>query len=375
MINFEISMIKVDLLTKRIGLICQFLNAGGGTLEEMREYVNENLVDLGLKEIGTRTLQTCLEKLRKGDFEHSEKGKPKKERARLFKIDVIENYIYKWNKNSSYPKFGDLDEDERFTLPFLAGILKQYESIPAVQKILLQLPHIFNISESEMESKNAIYHSGPQFFDDNDPRFHEKTMDCVIKILSCIHHSQCIEFHYTSTRNFEEKEKSYLVSLSPLQIRFYENYYYLIGLDNDNDSNKIRPYRVDQIQRHKIDISLDENDNARIFDREEIEKEHNFKSRLKYAMGIWINDHEDPLYEIKIKFIEFAATYIKRLKFHPSQKIIDENKKEKSITISLKLKLRKESDEYTKLEERQYDLAFLLGRFREYAQVISFKPI
>ena len=366
-------MLKIDLLTKRIGLICQFLNDGGGTLEEMREYVNEHLEDLGLKPIGTRTLQTCIEKLRKGEFDHSEKGKSKRERAKLFKIDVVEDYIYKWNKYSSYPKFGDLDEDERFTLPFLAGILKQYESIPAVQKILFQLPNIFNISESEMESKNAIYHLGPEFFDDNDPRFHEKTMGCVIKILSCIHHSHCIEFHYTSTRNFEEKEKSNFVSLSPLQIRFYENYYYLIGLDND--TNIIRPFRVDQIQRHKVDISLDDNDNPIIFDREVIEKEHNFKSRLKYSMGIWINDHEDPLYEIKIKFTEFAATYIKRLKFHPSQEIIDENKKEKSITISLKLKLRKESAEYSTLFDRQYDLAFLLGRFRKYAEVISFKPI
>ena len=155
------------LKTRRIRLICDFLNNGGGKLYEMEAWVNDRLEDEGLKPIGKRTLQTCIESLRKGDFEHSLNKGTSKNKAGLFKILVI-NKSYQWATDSKKPEFGDLDENERFTLPFLAGILRRYESIPAVQKILYQLPEIFNITEKEMESSSAIFHSGPDLFDENN---------------------------------------------------------------------------------------------------------------------------------------------------------------------------------------------------------------
>ena len=59
----------------RIRLICEFLNKGGGKINEMETSVNQQLTDHGQKEIGRRTLVTCLTCLRKGDFDHSLKNK------------------------------------------------------------------------------------------------------------------------------------------------------------------------------------------------------------------------------------------------------------------------------------------------------------
>jgi len=363
-----------DIKTKRIRFICQFLTAGGGTLKEMHKWVNQKLVEVEERPVRLRTIQYCIEDLRKGRFEHSDKEKSKRASADLFKVKVVEGNKYKWEESSELPKFGDLEENERFTLPFLAGILKQYESIPAVQKILIQLPQIFNISEAEMASKKAVFHTGPEFYDDTDLDFQQKVIDCVIKLLSCIHHGQCIEFNYTPTKNYENTNIALnLKSIAPLQIRFYENYYYLIGYEVN--SKYLATYRVDQIHRQKIDLMLNENDEVVTFDLDEIERITKIRSRFKHSLGVWPDSDEDQLYDIHIKFYDFAATYVKRLRFHPSQKIISESKDEKSITISLRLSLRKKTEQRKEIEERQFDLAFLLGRFRKYAEIIDAIPV
>ena len=159
------------LKTERIRLICGFLNNGGGKLYEMEAWVNDRLEEEGQGSIGTRTLQTCIENLRKGNFLHSHSEQPIEIRSNMFKVTVV-NKHYKWGIDSEIPMFGDFDESERYTLPFLAGILKRYEAIPAVQKIIDKLPKIFNISEAEMKSKSAVFHTGPEFYDEKIGRAH-----------------------------------------------------------------------------------------------------------------------------------------------------------------------------------------------------------
>jgi predicted DNA-binding transcriptional regulator YafY len=414
------------LKTRRIRLICDFLNNGGGKLYEMEAWVNDRLEDEGLKPIGKRTLQTCIESLRKGDFEHSLSEEPIKKRSKMFKVVVVGNKHYKWGKDSEVPLFGDFDESERFTLPFLAGILKRYEAIPAVQKIIDKLPKIFNISEAEMKSKSAIFHTGPEFYDENNPSFEENIIKSVIKIISFIHQKQVVEFNYTSTSDYEDvKNKLYHKIVAPLQIRYYEHYFYLIGYDFDY--SKLSIFRIDQIYRQKIDIKLDENEQSELFfDYEDLEKKTKIHNRYKDSLGIWFDSEEDKAHEIKVVFRNFAATYMKRLKFQKNQTIVSENKKDGTITMSFKLNLRPKSkikniqtdltkeieegyfnlvdkiveqrlkkdvtDDEKKqikanlkkrfksqlveeIEERHYELAFLLGRFRQYAEIISYKQI
>jgi len=107
-----------DIKTKRIRFICQFLTAGGGTLKEMHKWVNQKLVEVEERPVRLRTIQYCIEDLRKGRFEHSDKEKSKRASADLFKVKVVEGNKYKWEESSELPKFGDLEENERFTLPF-----------------------------------------------------------------------------------------------------------------------------------------------------------------------------------------------------------------------------------------------------------------
>lgn len=362
------------LKTRRIRLICDFLNNGGGKLYEMEAWVNDRLEDEGLKPIGKRTLQTCIESLRKGDFEHSLNKGTSKNKAGLFKILVI-NKSYQWATDSKKPEFGDLDENERFTLPFLAGILRRYESIPAVQKILYQLPEIFNITEKEMESSSAIFHSGPDLFDENNNQFEEKVIGCVINIIRFIHLSHAIEFNYTPVSYYENSnEKLNLHQVAPLEIRYYENYYYLIA--SDLKENSLRTFRVDQIHRFKIDVIVDENEDPIQFDKKDLEKQTGVKKLFKESMGVFpYNPTDANMYEIKIKFTDWAASYIKRLKYHHSQKIVEENKTDKYIIISIQLRLIHEKNKGEDILKRNKALAFLLGRFGNFAKIEGVKQI
>jgi hypothetical protein len=340
----------------------------------MESWVNERLEEEDLKPIGRRTLQTCIESLRKGDFDHSLNKGTSKNKADLFKILVI-NKSYQWATDSKKPEFGDLDDNERFTLPFLAGILRRYESIPAVQKILYQLPEIFNITEKEMESSSAIFHSGPDLYDETNNQFEEKVISCVINILRYIHHNQAIEFNYTPVSYYENSnEKLNLHQVAPLEIRYYENYYYLIASDLKDKS--LRTFRVDQIHRFKIDEMLDNNELPILFDKKALEKHTSVKKLFKESMGVFpYNPTDANMYEIQIKFSDWAASYIKRLKYHQSQKIVKENRTEKYIIISIQLRLIHEKFKGEDILKRNKALAFLLGRFGNFATIEGIKQI
>ena len=113
----------------RIRFIDQFLKKGGGSLEEMKNFVNDKLDEAGYKPIKGRLLNYALKDLRSGNFIHSLSDKINPKKKDVFTIEYRHG-IYQYAADCPQPVFGDLEEDERLTVPFLMGILKQYESYP-----------------------------------------------------------------------------------------------------------------------------------------------------------------------------------------------------------------------------------------------------
>lgn len=355
--------------TQRIRLICAFLSDGGGNLEDMHERVNAGLEERGLDPIGLRTLQGCIERLRRGEFDHSKRALPAKVRGKLFRV-IFKHKVYKWASDTDFPEFGDLDEDERFTLPFLAGILKRFESIPAVQKILYQLPEIFNISDREMESQSAIFQTGPVLYDAQYPEYETKVIQCVIKILGHIHQGQAIEFNYIPVNVYNIKvENLNMHQVAPLYIRYYEHFYYLTAMELKDGT--VLNYRIDQIYRLNVLPSEDEQGNLIAFDRSELVQRLRMSKKLRDSIGVWIHSDQEQLYEVQIAFQKWAASYVKRLQLHPSQRIVREDKDKQTLVISLQLRLSKETPEKKQITDRNSELAFLLGRFGKDCKVLS----
>jgi len=352
--------------TIRIKLICKFLDKKGGTIDEMLSAVNDGLEDLKLKPIKLRTLNECLRKLREGNFNHSLRDHSTK-KSQLFKIKVVDKKYYSWDSNTQKPIFGDMDTSERFTIPFLVGILNKYQSIPAVQKVIDLLPEIFDLTDDEMNSSAAIIHLNPDLYDYKKKDFQEQVINCVIKILSHIHEGEVIIFNYSKVNESKSHNNFEIV---PLQIRFYENYYYLIG--KDYKSGEIIQFRVDQLTSLRVESLLDDDENPVLFGPNKYTTV--LKNRYKNSFGIWFNK-DWKTYKIDIEFSNWAAAYVKHLRFHPSQEVISEDKNFSKIIVRFKIQLNKETYKGQPPNERNNEIAFFLGRFREFAKILSWEAV
>jgi hypothetical protein len=368
------AMDQEKINTLRIKILCNFLDQGGGTLQEMHAYLNAKLEEADLDIVQLRTLQSLIEKLRKGQFNHSLQGFTRSKNQNVFNVNY-HNKIYTWHVESPRPEFGDLDENERYTLPFLSGILKKYESIPAVRKILDSLPDLFGVSEAEMDSASVVYHGGAELYDSLNPNVacSQKVIELAIKLLGHINRREKIEFlyHPVSLQDDLLPAARHHSFVSPMQIRFYNEYYYLTAINKD----RIMNYRIDLIAGPKVDVQTDEEDNIVYFDPIELERKFKLKDHFKHVLGIWNHEEDSRVYTIRIRFREWAASYVKKLKFHPTQELCEVNTATSSIVVSFKLKLGKEQFPNQPVMERSPELSFFLGRFREYAEVLSAVPV
>jgi len=350
---------RLELL--RIKIIHQFLEKGGGTYEEMADFVNERLSEMGEKEIQQSALREAIKKFKNGEFEHHLSHLSKEKKATLFKIKSGKNF-YKYAKDSKKPQFGDLDENERLSLPFLIGVLKQYEELPAFDTIISRLCDTFKLDNTEFQISSVVVVKKPKLINE------EKIFKLVAEVVSHIKNQNKIEFTYLTVHKLKPEIIDYkTVIVSPLQIRLHENLFYLIG--EDNSTNKIRNFRLDKILRFKVDVTLDEKKKVVSFDYKSLEKKYKLKTFFDNVLGVWCHNQAHKVYRITIKFRDWAASYIKCLPLHETQKIIFENEVSNSVIITIEIKLT--SNENDSIKERAPELAFLLGRFREYCEIIK----
>ena len=347
----------------RIRFIDQFLKKGGGSLEQMISFVNHKLDEAGYKPIKVRLLNYALKDLRNGNFIHSLSDKIDPKQKDVFKIE-FKNEMYKYSSDSTQPVFGDLEEDERLTVPFLMGILKQYESLPAVKKIMEGLVEQFELDNTESKCASVVISSHPKLAQEDD------VVKLAIQILGHIQREECIHFHYFAVNKLDTNiEKASEQKVAPMQIRLYNSIYYLTAVNMNTKS--IFNFRIDQIRKLRVDELLDEQEESVTFNYKELEKETELKTHFDHVLGVWNHSKEERVTEVKIKFRDWAASYVKSLPLHPTQIIESINLEENSLVVSIRIKLAAKINNEQKANERSIELAFLLGRFREFCEVLN----
>lgn len=355
---------------ERIRLICQFLTNGGGTKVDMLEFVNEEMTANGYTPVKFRTIEYDLEKLTSGEFDHAKMHLPKSKLGKLFRYKTSGKF-YSWAEKTEIPIFDDLDEDERLTLPFLFGVLRQYESLPAIQKIVDTLDEKYRITPEAYESATSFFVQRPTL---QNKKFEGEVIRLVLQIIGHIQRSEMIEFHYAWVGNLDEGMNTYSAhKIAPMQVRLYEHYYYLTGIDIEK--GRIVNYRIDQIKRLKIDVAYNTDDEIETFERKKLEKKFRLDQHFKHVLGVWNHHQSDVLHRVTIEFRDWAASYAKPLQFHPSQRLVRMDVEAKTLTITLDLLLFPEIVNDKKVHERSPELAFLLGRFRECARIVSMEQI
>ena len=105
------------------------------------------------------------------------------------------------------------------------------------------------------------------------------------------------------------------------------------------NTKSIFNFRIDQIRNLRVDELLDEQEECMTFNYKELEKETELKTHFDHVLGVWNHPKEDRVTEVKIKFRDWAASYVKSLPLHPTQIIESINLDENSLVVSIRIKL------------------------------------
>ena len=351
----------------RIELICRKIKQGG-SMDEIIKYVNEKInSNIGGIEIDYkyRTIENDINSIRKGEFECVNKNVNGVGEHKFYINYIKSENKYYFDKDYVEPEFDEITEEERLTIPFLTGILKPYENIPAVLKILDRIEDFFDIDK---KYKNAIIINRTKLYEE------ENTIELAIQLLGHIKRNECVQFNYVTVHklNADFKESRWVKTI-PIQIKIYENLYYLIGFDLEK--KKLSNFRIDQIiyrNKNSIDVIEDEENPDEIIYFDPKDKIiTSIDERFKNTLGVWVHNEEVPISKVKIKFKDWAANYVSKIKLHSTQKIINIDFDNNEIIIELELKLYNLKEPVTTINNLDPELAFLLGRFRDYCEIIE----
>jgi hypothetical protein len=345
----------------RIELICQKIR-NGASIEEIIEYVNQKIKASSYSEISfsKRTIENDIRSIREGDFIFSNNIKPIGDYFFFINYKKSEDKYY-FDENHEEPEFDEITEEERITIPFITGILKQYESLPAVKKIIKRIDNLFEI---EPNSKTTFFSTKPNLIDE------DKTVKKAIQLLKHIKKNECVEFNYITVHKLNtNSEIKKIKKVTPIQIRIHDNLYYLIGFDLEK--KELKNFKIDQIF-NKIDALCDENEEIIYFDPKD-KIITSIDERFKNTLGVWVHNEEVPISKVKIKFRDWAANYVSKINLHTTQKIINVDLDNNEIIIELTLKLSKKIKPGDSINNLDEELAFLLGRFRDYCEIIEIK--
>lgn len=353
----------------RIEFICEKIKEQA-TINEIEKFLWKKFSRHEDFEFNKSTFEKDLTDIRRGNFIYSNSIKRDIKNKGLFLVKLDRsNGKYYFDEKSPIPEFNSIEDREKATLPFLLGILNQYKALPVVKKVIDDLFKTFFIDEDELKSINAVITTKPSLINE------EKIVELVIKILGHIKRNECIEFNYINVHNLDERLlKSANHKVIPLQIRLHENLYYLIGYNKELE--KISNYRLDQILGLKVDAIEDEDTEKIEYFEDNFVSELNLEAYFYNTLGVWCHDKDNLIETVEITFSDWAASFVRRLPIHATQIItnIDVVKKKLTIEISIKLFPYK-GNENKKARERSPELAFLLGRFREYCEVNEEKLI
>ncbi len=313
-------MLQLKAQSQRLQLILDFLKEQAfmrASFAQIHDYLRTVLPSLGLKPISRRSLESDLQILREEGSE------------RLLHVRVSKKHYYQL---LSAPH-------EAISNTLKASMLEQIAS---------QLGASTKSLEKSLQDKLVF-----QFSALNDDG---KSFELAAVCTQAITQQYLLQFLYQSAFG---TYKTKLQVVAPLQVRFYEGRYYLVASVWSELLKAPRPaikvFAFDLIEDFVVVPALVEREDGaegelQYFSWQELSEEVGLKTYFKHCLGIARFKESTPEI-IRLKFTDWAISYVKSRKLHSSQRIVIDQPN--YIVVELYI-------------YRTYELAMLLSRFRDY---------
>ena len=232
-----------------------------------------------------------------------------------------------------YPENLHLTEEEKLTFPLLIGLLDTEKNMNAVGWLKSALMDEFDYSKEDLNPYPYFVHVQPTLSSQ------DKLLILAGQIIEYIKKGQAILFQYQK-RGFTEFKQ-----VAPLQIRYYDNRYYLLASTIDDTTyqptNLLQTFTLDMFVEKNANPVVDERDENAVdpkyifFDYPALYKATRLEELLKHSLGIWYDWKENKLKTFRLKFTDWAMGIVKNKKIHPSQKTIQESSENLIIEITV----------------------------------------
>lgn len=225
----------------------------------------------------------------------------------------------------------NLTREEELTFPLLLGLLDTEKKMNAVEWLKDALMEEFNFSKKDLDPYPYFVHVQPTL------NAQDKLLILAGEIIEYMKKGQAIKFLYDKNGVEEFKQ------VAPLQIRYYDNRYYMLGSAVDDDTYKpkgfLQTYSLDKFVDKMVYTAVKETEQKTeeiFYDFEELFKITELEKKLNNSLGIWYDwKGNDTLKIIRLKFTDWAMGIIENKQVHPSQKIIEKTKDYLIIEINV----------------------------------------
>jgi hypothetical protein len=241
-----------------------------------------------------------------------------------------------------------MEEDEIVSLPILFNLMNMQKELESVLWLKYILNKHYGIDESDW--KKETYFSSPSI----EWSHESEVLELSVNLIKHIKTGNVLAFDYkpvTPTKPIQS------LIIAPLQIRFYDGRYYLIGsefVEGVFNLTKLKVMAIDQIRDWEVKHALISG-NKQNFDYKDFAKESKLKNYFKYCIGVVVPEDKNSYKKITIRFTGWAKSYVKNKMLHQSQKIKSGNKNNDFVDVEIEV-------------YDNFELDFVLGRFREFAK-------
>jgi hypothetical protein len=299
-------------------IIVKLLREKKLSIEELLTELNDILKDdYGFEPISRRTFDRAKESLIENGYQINSR-----------KFNGRNYFVLE-----GYPDNLNLTQEEQLTFPLLIGLLDTEKTMNSVEWLKSALMDEFDYSKEDLNPYPYFVHVQPTL------NSQDKLLILAGKIIEYIKKGQAILFQY------EKKGITEFKQVAPLQIRYYDNRYYLLASTIDvttyQPTNLLQTFTLDMFVEKNVNPAVDENDeNATepkhiFFDYDTLYKATRLEELLKHSLGIWYDWKENNLKTYRLKFTDWAMGIVKNKKIHPSQKTIQDSPENLIIEITV----------------------------------------